>query len=127
VRDDYPEIVKRYWYSIDWDVESLWSLDLPVETFSVTELSWHMAVPIWPDSDGNPYTVTPNQVLQNPENHANEYARIGRSDPSFPIEIYQFADRLMILDGIHRLAQRISGGHETISGRLVPPDAVRQL
>jgi hypothetical protein len=127
VRDTYPEIVKRYWYSIDWDVESLWLLDLPVETFPVADLSWHMGVPIWPDVAGNPYTVSPSQVLKNPENHAIEYSRIQRADASFPIEVFELADRLMILDGIHRLAQQISEGQDTIKGRLVPSTAVRQL
>ena len=28
-RNDLPKAIQCFWYSIDWDVETLWSLDLP--------------------------------------------------------------------------------------------------
>lgn len=123
----HPPIILRYWYSIDWDVEALWQLDLPTELVPVTSLAWHLDVPVWPDNDGKPYCVTPRQVLDDPAAHAREHDRVLAADLSYPIEIYPNRRRLMILDGIHRLARTVREGRMEIAVRRVPTSAIRLL
>lgn len=123
----YDDIIDRYWYSIDWDVPTIWALDLPVHEISVDRLVWHMDAPVWCDASGVPYQTTPNQVLQNFEENWREYDRILKVDLRYPIEIFQLKQRLMILDGIHRLACAIMLGHDNISVRFVPEDAIQKL
>ena len=71
--------------------------------------------------------MTPNEVLSAPDVHAREYLRVQTADLSFPIEVFQRRDKLMILDGIHRLARALSQGRDSIDVRFVPAAAVRRL
>lgn len=120
-------MIDRYWYAIDWDVPSIWALELPVQVISIKSLEWHMDVPVWSDADGAPYTTSPNQVLRNIEDNKGEYERILNVDLSYPIDVFRFKNRLMILDGIHRLSQTIRLGLDTVSVRYVPENAVQIL
>jgi len=124
---ELPAMVERYWYSIDWDVEALWAMDLPVESVPAEILEWHLDVPIWPDPEGRPYRVTPRQVIEKPEEHPEEYARIRAADLAFPLEVFQNRSRLMILDGIHRLCKVLLQGDREIRARRIPPEAVEIL
>ena len=122
-----PNVVRKYWYSIDWDVESLWALELPTETIPVSLLAWHMDVPVWPNEAGKTYSTTPHEVLSAPRQNRREHARILAADLSFPIEVIDRGGKLMILDGIHRLARSILEGHKSIRVRRVPATAIRHL
>ncbi|MGR3662062.1 MAG: hypothetical protein ACU0CA_12885 [Paracoccaceae bacterium] len=121
------DVIDRYWYAIDWDVATIWALELPVDEISVDKLVWQMDVPVWPDAAGAPYTVTPNQVLQNIGQNRREYERVLKADLRYPIEVFRIKQRLMILDGIHRLARTIMLGSRKISVRFVPENAVQTL
>ena len=123
---EHPEVIREYWYSIDWDVETLWALDLPVETVDLARLIWHLDVPIWADG-GRPYSVTPRQVMGDPARFAVEAARIAAADLAFPLEVFENKGRLMILDGVHRLARAVELGHDRINVRFVPASAVTRL
>ena len=120
-----PPIIEKYWYSIDWDVEAIWALDLPVRPMPVTDLIWHLDVPIWPH-DGQPYAITPAQVMAAPDKHTVEFARIIRADLGFPIDVIRHKDRWMILDGVHRLSRAVTSGMNLVSVREVPPSGVRR-
>lgn len=121
-----PPVIDEFWYSIDWDVEAIWALDLPAEDFPIAELSWHLDVPVWP-YDGRTYAVTPNQVTADRVKYAEEYARIAGCDLGYPIDIVRHKGRWMILDGIHRLAKAVEGGDSRVRVRRVPRSAVRDL
>ncbi len=119
-------IVEEYWYSIDWDVEAIWELDLPVETMPVADLVWHLEVPIWP-LDGVGYVITPNQVMAEPQRFAEEHQRVVQADLVYPIDIFHHKGRWMILDGIHRLAKAVSLGKTSMRVRKAPRSAIRDL
>ena len=123
----YPGIIRSYWYSVDWNVESIWKLDLAVENMSIGELVWHLDIPIWPDEAGTPYTTTPRQVLQAPTVHKREYNRIRTALLRYPLEVFWNRDRLMILDGVHRLAKAYSFGLAAVHVRIAPESAVHKL
>lgn len=122
---DHAPVIQRYWYSIDWEVEDLWALDLPVEEVPISALEWHLDVPVWPDADGNPYRATPRQVLDNPEENHVEHARVLRADLSFPVEVLDRDGRLMILDGIHRLCRAVLEGRSHMAVRRAPPEMIK--
>lgn len=122
----YPPIVNEYWYSIDWDVEAIWALDLPSDAFPLSKLAWHLEVPIWPFKGQN-YAISPNQVLADRQKFNVEWQRIVTADLAFPIDVVRYKHRWMILDGIHRLAKASATGVPQIEARVVPVSAVRQL
>ena len=118
--DERPAIIASYWYAFDWDVEAIWKLDLPVRTMAVADLLWHLDVPVWED-----YRLTPRQVLDDPVRHAGEHARMLAADLAYPIDIFRFRSRWMILDGIHRLLKAHMRGHKQIAVREVPMTAIQ--
>lgn len=124
---DLPPAIRKYWYSIDWDVESLWRLDLPVEEIEFRELAWHLDVAVWPDEQGNPYTVTPRQVLEEAARHPTEHRRIRAASLDYPLEVFAHLGRTMILDGVHRLAKAKIAGLSTMRVRRVPEEAVTRI
>ncbi len=122
-----PEIVEKYWYSIDWDVTKLWLLDLPVVEIRMNVLFWHLDVPIWPDNKGIPYSITPRQVLEKSTKYHKEYERIVKANLDYPLEIFQNLDKVMILDGVHRFAKAWQIGQKKIHSRWVPESEVIKL
>ena len=121
-----PPIIEEFWYSIDWDVEAIWALDLPVEILPIGELIWHLDVPAWPFR-GRTYQITPNQVMADPATYSEEFGRIERCDPGFPIDVTRHKGHWMILDGMHRLAKAVTKGETELRVRKVPRSAVRTL
>jgi len=120
----HPEIITRYWYSIDWSVRDLWAMDLPQTTMPIDTLIWHLDVPVWPDAKGRPYRVSPRDVVtQRAENEA-EFARVMAADLSYPIDVIDRGGRYMILDGIHRLTKHWLAGGREMRVRVAPQDAV---
>ncbi len=122
----YPETIKKYWYSIDWDVEALWQLDLPVEEFSIQKLEWHLDIPVW-EFNNRKYSLSPNQVLDDPKKYHLEYLRVQKADLNFPIEIIYRNSRWMILDGIHRLLKSYESGLQKIMVRKVPEKYIKVI
>lgn len=99
---------------------------MPVREIPVSKLIWHMDVPVWPDETG-PYHASPNQVLSDPVRFAEEAARIKAADLSYPLEVFENKGRLMILDGIHRLARAVTEGQTEMRVRFAPDAAVTRL
>ncbi len=122
-----PQIISEYWYSVDWDVEEIWRLELPVRQLPLDALAWHLDVPVWPDESGRNYSVTPRQVLENPSEHPMEMRRVSSASLEYPLDVCRNRGRLMILDGIHRLAKAHSLGCKTVQVRQVPESAVRPI
>jgi hypothetical protein len=119
-RTERPAIIASYWYSFDWDVEAIWQLDLPTRSMALADLVWHLDVPVWDN-----YRLTPRAVLSDPVRHAGEHARMLAADLSYPIDVFRFRSRWMILDGVHRLLKAHMLRHEDIAVREVPETAIR--
>ena len=125
--DIRPAIIYRYWYSIDWSVRDLWTLDLPKTRLPMESLTWHLDFPVWPDADGQPYRGTPRQVVEQRQENAVEFARVQQADLAYPIEAILRGTRWMILDGIHRMTKAWLDGADHMTVRVVPESAVQQM
>ena len=122
-----PKIIEDYWYSIDWDVGEIWSLELPAHEMPLEPLAWHLDVPVWPDERRHAYSVSPRQVLENPSERPTEMRRMEEASLDYPLDIHEHLGRIMILDGFHRLAKAHSLGFDTILVRRVPESGVRSI
>lgn len=114
-----PSIVEKAWYAFDWDVETIWALDLPVAAMPMRRLEWHLDMPAWP-FEGRSYVLTPRDVLRSPFRHAEEYARTQRASLVFPLDITWHRSRWVILDGLHRLLKAHEQGLDEVMVRKVP-------
>ncbi|WP_432943027.1 hypothetical protein ACQPXM_39095 [Kribbella sp. CA-253562] len=104
----------------------------------VSELDWHLDLPFW-SVDGEPFQVTPRQVAAEPRRFSAQYGRtvVGitayrdafsprsaaalAADLRFPsLDVVERADRLTILDGVHRLLKAVMIGRDRIAVRVLP-------
>jgi hypothetical protein len=121
---DLPSVIETYWYAFDWDVETLWALDLPTVALPIAKLEWHLDVPVWAH-DGQNYVLTPRDVLKSPYRYASEYRRTQAASLVFPVEITWYRGRWLILDGIHRLLKAHEQAHDVMMVRKVPKKHLR--
>lgn len=121
---ELPQIIQEVGFDFSWDERRVWTLDVPTEEMSIGELTWHFDVPfIWSKPDGY-YDVTPREVIEQSDLHAEEYERTMQSDTSYPIDIMFWKDRWLILDGLHRLMKQAIQGREVVQVRKIPESAI---
>jgi hypothetical protein len=70
----------------------------------ISELEWHFDLPFWNTPQGY-YDLTPNEVLNNPREHKEEFERINNADMRYPLDIMFWKNKWVLLDGLHRLAK----------------------
>lgn len=98
-----PKIIEEVGFDFSWDEQKVWKLNSPTEEISIDELTWHFKVPfIWSKPNGY-YDVEPQEVLNDPKKHPEEYQRTMKADMQYPIDIMYWKGRWLILDGLHRL------------------------
>jgi len=119
-----PPEMRDWYFPFDWDLSSLWALDVPTETLPLSDLSWHFDIPIWSVEDGMNFDLCPREVIQNPGRHPRHDIQIKEADISYPIDMMFTVDRLVIIDGIHRLAKYEINRIEQVQVRIIPEQMV---
>lgn len=106
-----------------WDLDRLHALPLPGLQVPTATLRWHLELPFWA-AGGRPFQVSPAEVAAEPSKHPYQWKRTMDADLRYPLDTYSDgADRLIILDGIHRLLKAVTGGHRTVRVRVLDPEA----
>ena len=119
-----PEIAE--YFDSTWDKRELWSLELPRSALQISELEWHLDFPFWSTKRPGPvFDLMPRAVLANPQEHSRHWDRIVAADLSFPVDLGDFGGRLVVLDGLHRLAKAVHSGETEMEYRLVPRQHIR--
>lgn len=119
-----PPEMRDWYFPFDWDVDRLWALDIPVQTLLMSELRWHFDVPIWSKEGVLNFDLCPNEVLRNPGRYPVHDARIAGADISHPLDLMFSGDRLVIIDGVHRLAKYEKAGLELVKVRIIPQEMI---
>jgi hypothetical protein len=119
-----PPEMRDWYFSFNWDVECLWSLDVPVQTLPMSDLRWHFDIPIWSKEGGLNFDLCPVEVLRNPGRYPIHDARIAGADISHPLDLMFSGDRLVIIDGVHRLAKYEKDGIELVQVRIIPREMI---
>jgi len=104
----------------NWEEEKIWALELPVEILDISELIWHLDVPFWTNDEGERWSLTPRDVLDNSAGSDDERARVAGVDISYPIDIFENKGKWLVLDGLHRLAKCYQDGNKTVQVRKIP-------
>lgn len=124
MKKELPQVINDVGFDFHWDEKKVWALDVPVEEMPIGELTWHFDVPfIWSKPDGF-YDINPQEVIDHPELHAEEYERTMRADIRHPIAIMFWKKRWLILDGLHRLMKQAIEGKDEVSVRKIPLEAI---
>lgn len=109
----------------DWNEEDLWNLDIEVIDMDIEKLLWHLDLPFWNYKEE--YDLTPNMVLEDKEKYSKEYERILNSDISYPIDLFYYNDKYIILDGLHRLVKHKLLGNKIIKVKVIPKEIMDDI
>lgn len=116
----FPAAIQEY-FRARWDKQYLWTLDLPVFPLKTSELEWHLAYPFWSTSPPKPlFDLRPRAVLSSPSEYPVHWDRVLSADLAYPIATAIFGDRLVILDGLHRLVHAIYRQHAEVDHVVIP-------
>jgi hypothetical protein len=63
--------------------------------------------------------------LNNDKDTSNHRTKIQEADISFPIIVTEYKDRLVILDGVHRLVKAFEEGNKIIKAKIIPEDFLK--
>ena len=123
---EIPDIIKEVGFDFHWSEEKVWRLEEPVEEITTSELMWHFDIPfLW--ENGGIYNLKPQEVIDHPEAHKEEYGRTMRADLSHPIDIMENKGRWLILDGLHRLMKAALQKQDTVQVRKIPRSRIPEI
>jgi hypothetical protein len=92
-----PDAIRQTLPQVRWNLQKLWSLDLPVRQVPVDDLRWQFDLPLW-QKNGMRFQVSPNQVLATPDTFPDHVRRAMTSDLQYAIHLTEHAGRLVVLD-----------------------------
>lgn len=125
VRIAIPPELKPFYFDFDWENQRVWAVDARVFAMPVRELSWHLDMPIWSSVPGEPrFNLRPRDVLHDPRSHPEHWLRMRTANLNHPIDLMWTTDRLVILDGTHRLARLAYEGIPEARVRRIPRSAI---
>jgi hypothetical protein len=125
MQEDIPKIINEVGFDFDWSEEKVWALEVPTETVPIKELVWHFAIPfLW---EQGVYNLTPQEVLDEPEKHPEEYERTMNAELAYPIDIMEHKGRWLILDGLHRVMKSSILKLDTVPVRKIPRDRIPEI
>lgn len=123
---DYPQIIKDVGFDFSWSEEKVWALDVLVTKMDINELTWHFDIPfLW--EGGGIYNLKPQEIIEYPNEHQEEYERTMKADLKHPIDIMENKGRWLILDGLHRLMKASIQGLPEVDVRIIPRDKISKI
>jgi hypothetical protein len=121
----FPAEISEYFLS-SWETHAIWRVEAPRRTLSLRELNWHLDCPFFSSDPPAPlFDLKPRSVLDDPHLFPKHWARVLAADLRCPIDVSAFGDRLVILDGLHRLLKSNDAGAAVMECRLVPRRYIR--
>ncbi len=115
-----PPELEPWLLPFDCSEEELRALDLPEREIPLAEVAWLLDLPFWPGD--RPYGVRPLDVVS-----GAELDRTNAADLSQPLHVTRRHDRLVVLDGLHRLLKAARAQEPTVRIREVPATALYEL
>jgi hypothetical protein len=106
---DMPEALRDVLLPFPWELERLRSLRLRQTRIEVASFEWMLVLPLWRHEDAW-FSVSPRHVLGDPARYVEQWHRTMRADLAWPVHTTERAGRLVIVDGVHRLALAVLRG-----------------
>ena len=116
---DFPLEITEY-FNLRWNNEDLHEIKAQVNIGDVKDFDWHLHYPFWATKPPQKiFDLEPIEVIKNREKFIQHYERIMNVDITYPIETTKINNRIVILDGIHRLAKHVITKKEKIKFRII--------
>jgi hypothetical protein len=116
---ELPSVLRGVFFTFRWNKQSLWALPTGVDVLRMTEIEWHLDLPVWSSNPPAPlFDLAPRVVLENPAVHEGHWNRLHAADTTYPLDMFQQSGRWVIMDGYHRLAKLYVDGAESVRVRM---------
>ncbi len=124
MRNDFPQEIAEY-FDLRWKKDDLHKIKEAVNIGDVKSFIWHLSCPFWATEPPKKiFDLKPIEIIEKCDKFNDRYKRIMDVDISYPVETIKINDRLVILDGIHRLAKHVILNKEKIKYRVIPGDKI---
>lgn len=122
-----PSIIEQVGFDFSWDITKVWRLDEPVIIVPIETLIWHFDIPFWESEGSDTYNLCVWQVLSTPDREPTHWSKILTASLEYPIDVMPNKGKLLILDGLHRLAKYYLQGTKEISIRIIPRSRIPEI
>jgi hypothetical protein len=97
----------------------LWKENLPVEEIKISDIEYNLDIPYLEKKGTDDWNLSPRLLISTFDVETPHAKRVTKADLSFPIHIYLFKDKWIILDGVHRFTKAVMEGKTTIQVKKV--------
>lgn len=109
------------------DEEKVKLLDLPAEEILISEIIANADIPYLEKEGTDDWNLSPNELIRNFENEPTHADWLQKVDLSFPIAIYNYKGKWIIIDGVHRFTKALMLKNEKILVKKVPDELIESL
>lgn len=106
------------------DNHKLWELDIPIEEINISDIDYNLDIPYLEKMGTDDWNLSPRMLIQNFYKEKLHASRTKKVDLKYPIEIYKYQDKWIILDGVHRFTKAVLEGHKTIKVRKLTDEII---
>lgn len=126
--DQLPDVLDGVILDYLWDHAKLQALTgLREVAVPVRDLAWHLELPFWAEG-GKPFMVCPTEVASDRDRHSAQWERTMAADLRFPLHArIDPAEKMVIMDGIHRLLKASIFGWQTVTVRILTDDDLNKI
>lgn len=78
------------------------TLDIPIETIDSDEIAYNLDIAYLESIGTDDWNLTPRMLIKNFETEVLHADRVRKANTLYPLELYFFRDKRIILDGVHR-------------------------
>ena len=119
-----PKILTDVGLSMFVNTVELRDFNVPVSEVDIQDLLWHFDMPVWEKDGTDDWNLTPWEVIHKKDGSIEHRKRVQDADLTHPLIITRYKNRLVILDGIHRLAKAYMEGNKTVKVKVIPSNEV---
>lgn len=104
-------------HELQFTDSKLWEMEAPTDLVELEFLDNNLNIRYLDKIGTDDWNLTPMEIIKNPEDEPDHYAKILKSDLDFPIDITLFNNQWIILDGVHRFCKAHLQKKQTIKVR----------
>ncbi len=113
------------WFRINEEV--LWAIERPVEDLPLYVLEHNLDICYLESLGTDDWNLSPRMLIKNFDKETKHAEKVINADISYPIEVYFFKNKRIILDGVHRFTKLVMRWSTFIKVRKITDDILPQI
>ncbi|MFO0763757.1 MAG: hypothetical protein U0518_02745 [Candidatus Gracilibacteria bacterium] len=121
------DLIREIGFDFSWNTEKVWQLDEPILIIPIDTLLWHFHMPFWNSEGTDEYNLTVWDTFLNPQGEISHWHAILNANIQYPLDVMPNKGKLLLLDGLHRLAKLYLMGNTDIHVRIIPQSRIPEI